>query len=226
MDLETNAARLYHMRFGAAAEDRALTTFHISFGESFEQDTTVAVSQEGELPEFLQIWIWDLYYASTLHALGSDPAAQQVRDTLEGWAGTVVGNILDPVQKFRQQGLLTIDVALKLLDSLGQATQEVYTVDVQDASASGWPDIRVESSRTRRAHRMAYSAIALAQFFLGKNMLFAKELPLHILSMRKYYEEQRTPSEDVSRMEAPLYALNKAMKFFEDINKSDDVTIN
>jgi len=203
-----------------------VTSFHIAFADSFEQDNTVAVLQEGELPEFLQIWIWDLYYASTLHALGDNPAAAHLRESVEGWAGTVIGNILDPEQKFREKGLLTIDVDLKLVDGMGDALAEVYSVETEDNPDSGWPDIRVASSRTRSPNRMAYSPIALAQHFLDQNVLFAKELPLHILSMRKYYDEQRPPSEDVSRMEAPLFALNKAMKFFQDLKDSDNVTIN
>lgn len=203
-----------------------MTSFHIAFADTFEQDNTVAVLQEGELPEFLQIWIWDLYYASTLHALGEDPAAGHLRETLEGWAGTVIGNILDPEQKFREKGLLSIDVDLKLIDGMGEALTEVYSVETEENPESGWPDIRVASSRTRSPNRMAYSPIALAQYFLDQNVLFAKELPLHILSMRKYYDEQRAPAEDVSRMEAPLFAINKAMKFFQDLKDSDNVTIN
>lgn len=203
-----------------------MTSFHIAFADSFEQDSTVAVMQEGELPEFLQIWVWDLYYASTLHALGDAPETAHLRQTLEGWAGTVVGNILDPETEFREKGLLTIDVDLSLVDSLGTALHEVYSIDMEDNPESGWPDIRVSSSRNRSPNRLAYSPIALAQHFLDANILFAKELPLHILSMRKYYEEQGAPSADVSRMEAPLYAINKAMKFFQDLKDSDGVTIN
>ncbi len=204
-----------------------MSQFHISFTDTFEQDTTAMVNLDGELPEHFHIWVWDLYYTSTLHALGEDVAARNLRDTLEGWAGTVVGNILDDEQKFKQEGLLTIDIDLKLNTQPSAEEEanlhEVYSIEVGNDSESGWPDIRVSSSCKRSANRMAYSTIALAQFFLDKNRLFAKELPLHILSMRRFFEEERPCTDDLSRVEAPLYALNKAMKLFQDISESKQV---
>lgn len=203
-----------------------MTQFHISFADTFEQDNTVAVSLDGDLPEHFHIWVWDLYYTSTLHALGESEAASSLRDTLEGWAGTVVGNILDPEQKFRQEGLLSIDVDLNLVEDLTTTPHEVYGIEVDTHPESGWPDIRVSSTRSRTPNRLAYSPIALAQFFLNQNILFAKELPLHILSMRKFFEEEYGHSDDRSRVEAPLYALNKAMKFFQDLSESKQVKLN
>ncbi len=66
---------------------------------------------------------------------------------------------------------------------------------------------------------MAASTIALAQYFQARNANFARELPIHVLAMRKFYEDERPASDQESLMEAPLFALNKAMKFFQEMGQ-------
>lgn len=194
-----------------------VTTLHIGFSEALDAQNTVAVVDEGELPEYLQVWVWDLYYANVLHTLGEDEASTGLRATLDNWAGSVVGGVFAPEHKLRGEGLLAIDERLTLAGQLPEDTREVYRIEVAPGEGNDWPEIRVDSSVERSPAHTAASVIALAQYFQARNPNFARELPIHILAMRKFYEDERPATAQESLMEAPLYALNKAMKFFQEM---------
>lgn len=194
-----------------------MTSLHIGFSPAFEERNTVAVAQEGELPEYLQVWVWDLYYANVLHTLEDAAVAGELRETLESWAGTVVGSVFAPAKRLRQEGLLGVDKALSVEPDMAEDVREVYAIEVEQGAGAEWPEIRVDCSVERSPARMAYSVIALAQFFQERNAAFARELPIHVLAMRKYYEDERPASAPESLVEAPTYALQKAMKFYQDM---------
>lgn len=194
-----------------------MTTLHIGFSDALDEQNKVAVVDEGGLPEYLQVWIWDLYYANVLHALGDDDVSAQLHATLENWAGSVVSAVFAPEDKLGGEGLLDIDQSLSLVEELPEDVREVYRVEVEPGEGNDWPEIRVDSTVDRSPARMAASTIALAQYFQTRNPNFARELPIHVLAMRKYYEDERPASAQESLMEAPLYALNKAMKFFQEM---------
>lgn len=194
-----------------------MTSLHIGFSDALDEQDTVAVVAEGELPEYLQIWVWDQYYANVLHVLGDNEVTAQLRKTLDEWAGGVVGSVFAPEHKLRGEGLLSIDTSMRIVNELPGDTGEVYRIELAPADPDQWPEIRVDSSLERSANRFAVSVIALAQHFQQQNSNFARELPIHVLAMRKFYADETPLSARESLMEAPLYALNKAMKFFQEM---------
>lgn len=196
-----------------------MTTLHIGFSDALDEQNTVAVMEEGELPEYLQVWIWDLYYANVLHNLGDNEVSAQLRTTLDNWAGGVVSGVFAPEHKLRGEGLLDIDPKMNLADTLAEDTREVYRIELAPGGENDWPEIRVDSSVERTPNHMAASTIALAQYFQARNANFARELPIHVLAMRKFYEDERPATDQESLMEAPLFALNKAMKFFQEMGQ-------
>ncbi len=194
-----------------------MTSLHIGFSPAFEEHNAVAIVQEGELPEYLQIWVWDLYYANVLHTLEDETLVGELRETLESWAGTVIGSVFAPAKRLRQEGLLGVDKALTLEAAVSADTREVYAIDVEQGAQAEWPEIRVDCSVERTPAHMAYSVVALAQYFQERNAAFARELPIHVLAMRKYYEDERPVSAPESLVEAPAYALQKALKFYQEM---------
>lgn len=68
-------------------------------------------------------------------------------------------------------------------------------------------------------NQFAYSAIALGQHFINKNSDFAREMALAVLSMRKYYKENRPFTDMKSTIEAPAYAIRKSTEIFAEFSE-------
>jgi len=190
----------------------------IDFGETFETDSRLGMLLEGVLAEHEQIWLWDHYFALVMHQLADETVAQHLMETLAQWAGAFSTKILSPVNELHAEGALTLDAKLKIQPISGDV-HECYVIEAR-ANDGGWPEVVAKLPQQPSQRRMAYSVIALAQYFLNKNPLFFRELPLHILAMRKFYLQQMARTEAASVAEAPGFAFQTAMRFFEDMSQN------
>lgn len=180
-----------------------------------DPDAPAAVKAEGELPEYGQIWIWDMVYARVMHELGDAPEASGLREQLELWAVNMSSKIFQPFDHIRSKGHLNLDPAL----SSGEVAGPAMIVRVMiEGGAGGLPAVRLEGEERSSAIR-ARLVLALAQHFINANDLFAKELPIHILAFRKYYSDLHSPAAPESVEEAPLFAIQKALEYFQSANR-------
>jgi hypothetical protein len=190
-----------------------MTQINLGFGHDFATTPKISVHESPELPEHEQIWVFDLYYAKTLHELPSE-AASTLREDLETWAVQFSSKVFMPLSKILEAGLERIDRDLTLLREDYRLTDRIYTVDVERTEGE-WPVIRTHLPEPPSAAERQASVKGLGQFFFLKNKLFRRELPIHLLALRKFYIDGIPPDDPRSMVEGPLYALNKAMEYYQ-----------
>lgn len=191
-----------------------MVTFKLTLPAKPSDSPVIAVAQEGELPEYGQVWVWDMLLAQTLFELGSDVAAEELKEIVDLWAVNMSSKIHQPYEHIRAKGHTIIhkDLQLGEPDHPGKA----MTVDVT-GSAQEMPKVAVTCSTGMSARERAQAVIALAQHFVDHNELFAKELPIHVLAFRKYYSDVRRHTEPESVEEAPLFAIQKALEYYNSV---------
>jgi len=194
-----------------------VTEFAIGFPPQSGAPLRVSVSEHDELAEHEQVWIWDLYYAKTAHALGDSAEGAELRETLDGWAVQMASKAFLPMYKIEQAGLHRLHPELELVTGT-DFEGEVYRVRVERPEGE-WPVIHTSEPDAPDPRRRALAVIALAQYFFLKNKLFRREVALHVLALRKYYLDGRPPTDPYSMVEAPLFAVNKALEFFESLQR-------
>ncbi|WP_139349940.1 hypothetical protein [Thioalkalivibrio denitrificans] len=193
-----------------------MTGFEIQL--STDASSPVMVSPQGELPEYGQIWVWDLLYARIMHELGEAQEASALREQLELWAVNMSSKIYQPFDHVRTKGHLNLDETLRLGEVTGPAERVRLTVD---AATGELPQVRLETEATDLPPAMrARLVLALGQYFIEGNDLFARELPIHILAFRKYYADVGPAGDPESLEEAPLFAVRKALEYFQSATRS------
>ncbi|MDH5301131.1 MAG: hypothetical protein OEW58_07200 [Gammaproteobacteria bacterium] len=188
----------------------------IDFRPEFETDSKLPMLLEGSLAEHEQIWLWDHFFALVMQQLAEDELANHLLETLGQWAGAYATKIFLPVNELHAEGAMRLDGKLTIATISG-SVDECYVIQAQPR-AGDWPQVTVRLPEQPTPNRLAYAPIAVAQFFLNKNPLFFRELPLHILAMRKFYQ-QHSRREASSVSEAPGYAFQMAMRFFDDMQR-------
>lgn len=181
----------------------------IGFGNGAAHVARLAV------PEHEQIWIWDQFYAVVLHELADRPQGAWLRRVMEDWAGRVIGRLFEDPQALAAEVGGGIVPDLEVQEGSLEGAEAVHVLDLHPHE-SGWPELALHLPEGR-PDETARAVVALAQYFVRVNPLFVKDLALHVFAMRKYYLDQAPPSEERSVDEAPHFALQKAMKFFEDM---------
>lgn len=95
-----------------------------------------AIRTEGELPEYGQIWVWDMLYAQQLFALGEDPLTDELRETLDLWSVNMSSKVFQPQEHVRSKGHLQLseDLVLEADPSEGD------TSEGESGSSASTPD--------------------------------------------------------------------------------------
>ncbi|MGA7802421.1 MAG: hypothetical protein WCC36_16610 [Gammaproteobacteria bacterium] len=180
---------------------------------------SVRVEEAPPLTEHEQIWVWDVFYASMLHAISAQGEADELRESLDGWAVQMASKVYIPVDKVQSAGLTRIRTDLELVSDPDAITPAgLFVLDVS-AAEGGWPQVDIAGSEGLTPAQTATAVVALAQHFLDTNPLFIRELPIHLLSLRKFYTDVMKPTDPQSVREAPLYALTKALEYYQDAGK-------
>lgn len=195
----------------------------LGFPADFGQHTPNKISchLEGQLPEHQQVFLFDLFYAKTLHQL-SDNQANTLREDLDAWAVQFSSKIFLPMEKIVQSGLDRIDAALTLVVPEVQYTDAQLTLNISSPE-NDWAVLENLQKTPNVNEAMQIAAVkGLAQYFFIDNKLFRRELAIHVLAMRKYYREGLAPSVPESMLEAPLYALHKAMAYFQSVERGEE----
>jgi len=191
-----------------------VVTFKLTLPASSPDSPVVSVAEEGDLPEYGQVWVWDMLLAQTLFDLGDDVAADELKEILDLWAVNMSSKIHQPYDHIRSKGHTEIreDLTLGDVESPGNEV----TIGVT-GSAQEMPSVTVGYSEGITTREKALAVIALAQHFVNHNELFAKELPIHVLAFRKYYADVRAHTEPESVEEAPLFAIQKALEYYNSV---------
>lgn len=208
------------MAFGKLfSKKKKLITYRFEFDLNFETNSVMTIIEDGYIEEINYAWVWDLYYAKTLYTLGNNSFSVGLKNNMEKWAEPLAVGLGFPIEASEDMGLLILDKDLKLSDtSLKTNDQDNYSLEVYQKQ-SDLPFIQTYQSTTSYQNRFAYSVIALGQYFINKSKYFAKEIPLHILSMRKYFSDMRPFTEIRSTIDAPAFALRESTEMFNELDK-------
>lgn len=174
------------------------------------------VQLEGDaLPEYGQVWIWDMFYARTAHALAGSEALRQLREDLEVWGVNLSSKLFQPFDHVRSKGHLVLHKGFSVEEGMRDADTRIR-LDVS-IEAKAMPRMELCAGEFLTKEQRAAAVTALAQYFIDRNELFAKELPLHILAFRKFYGDV-APEDDPSSVEdAPMFAIQKALEYFNSV---------
>ncbi|WP_018878994.1 hypothetical protein [Thioalkalivibrio sp. ALE9] len=189
--------------------------------ESQPELRKVSLAVEGELPEYGQVWVWDIVYAQQLFALGEVQAAQDLKETMELWAVNMSSKVFQPHGHILSKGYLDLSENLQLVngDSVPAAADGDRQVVVSvDGQAGQLPDVRVSPENLTADERQDL-VLGLGQYFNFENPMFARELPIHVLAMRKYHADINLPHTRTALEEAPFFAIQKAMEYFQAANQ-------
>ncbi len=207
------------MVFGLFSKKEKLITYKFEFDLNFESNAVVAVIEDGYLEEIHYAWIWDLYYAKTLYTLGNNEISNGLKNHVETWAEPLASGLGFPIEASEEMGLLILDKDLKLSKTaLRTKSQDEYILEVHQRQKD-WPHIQTFQSTTGYQNRFAYSVMVLGQHFINKSRYFAKEIPIHILSMRKYFNDMRPFTDMRSTIEAPTFAIKDSMELYGELER-------
>lgn len=151
----------------------------------------------------------------TLFNLGRCEGAEGVKTQLETcaeeWVTVLMSGLPMPPQ------LLVLDPDL-VLSSTPIPRAEVYRIDV--LAGNEWPLIQTHLPSQGFQNRAAYSVLAFAQYLIDRDPTqFAREFPMHVLAMRKFYAEVKPYTQLGSVLGAPTHATNFAIELFKDISR-------
>lgn len=195
-----------------------MPAIRIHFDTQFHNNRKVLIAEDGPIAEHEQVWLWDLYCAHTLFELGTDAASGQLQERLTEWAVNAAGKAFSSTDELRQARVFAIDPALALSDKIDASSARLIEIAIEP-QPQFWPGIRVTVPDGLDADRQAASVIALAQYFLQSNPLFVRELPIHILALKKFYADTLPATDPASVEQAPAFALNKAFQFYQDLSQ-------
>lgn len=194
-----------------------MTTIAISFKDDFEKTSQVTIQITQPLQEHEHIWVWDHYFSLVMHKLGNSSEAENLLRIMSEWASGFANKMYSPINELHADNALVIDHNLRI-DSVIIDSDEAFFIETSPME-NGWPSVTVKIAEDPSTNRLAFSAIALAQHFLKINTNFFRELPMHILAMRKYYVDHQSYSQESSVHEAPAFAFNTAMKFYQSLEE-------
>ena len=196
-----------------------MISFRIQVPSDYPVTSLVGVQETGELPEYGQVWVWDMLYAQTVHALATGSEADRrvgdlMKEVIDVWAVNMSSKIHQPIEHVRSKGHTDLHPELRIGEPAGATREVILNVA---GGAKEMPSVTAVYPADADAQLKATTVLALAQYFIDRNELFAKELPLHVLAFRKYHADVREPSEPESVEEGPLYAIQKALEYFNSV---------
>lgn len=195
-----------------------MPTIHMHVDPQFAKTRKVLVAEDGAIAEHEQVWLWDLYCARMLHALGTEPASASLQERLTEWAVNAAGKAFSSQAELQAAGVTTIDPALVLSDKIEATAGGLIEIAIEP-QPQAWSRIDVTIPAALPADHRAASVVALAQHFLRANPLFVRELPIHILALKKFYADTLPATDPASVEQAPAFALNKALQLYQDLSQ-------
>jgi hypothetical protein len=192
---------------------KSVASIRFAFPHDFETSYHASVSEDGRFPEGFENWVWDLFYAKALYTLGKSQIADGLKSQLETWAEEHVTVLLSGLFPVPEEIFSTLDPDLKVAYNRPHIDDEVYQLIIIENKPSrrnpdAWPTIETVIPREGFQNRFASSVLVLADGMMIKNSYFTRMLPLHVLSMRSFYNRQDYGSIR-SIFDAPSFAIEE-----------------
>lgn len=199
-----------------------MSTIVIGFNKDFDETSKVMVNIESPIAEHEHIWIWDHFFSLVLNRLSNNEEnAQLLLDQMSEWAVGFANKMYSPINELHAEGALKIDKSIHVLSSpenIIGAQDEIIMIEITGHEGS-WPTVHAKIADDTSAEKLLTSVIALGHYFLSNNTNFFRELPMHVLGMRKFYVDEMPFTNEESIAEAPAYSFNLALKFYQDLDQ-------
>jgi len=194
-----------------------MSTIALSFKNDFENTSEVAIQITQALQEHEHIWVWDHFFSLVMHKLSDKPEAENLLKIMSEWSTGFANKMYAPINELHADNALIIDPNMRI-EFVVIDNDEMYVIETTD-NPEHWPSVNVKIPDDFNANRLAFATLALAQHFLKINTTFFRELPMHVLAMRKYYIDEKNYNDEASIPEAPAFAFNTALKFYKSLEE-------
>ncbi|MDH3325260.1 MAG: hypothetical protein OEM38_00920 [Gammaproteobacteria bacterium] len=195
-----------------------MSTIVIGFDNAFNETSKIMINIESPIAEHENIWVWDHFFSLVLNRLSdSEDKSQQLLDHMSEWAVGFANKMYSPINELHAEGAFKIDKNLRVEKKIDQC-DEVIMIEVS-SQADSWPTVHAKINDDTSPEKLSSSVIALAQYFLSNNTNFFRELPMHVLGMRKFYNDEMSFTSEESISGAPAFSFNLALKFYQDLDQ-------
>jgi len=203
-----------------------MSTIIIGFNGQFKKNadsdnsdiSQLMINVESPIAEHEHIWIWDHFFSLVLNRLSkNEESAQALLDQMSEWAVGFANKMYAPINELHAEGALKIDKNIRIEKSLNDC-DEIIMIEINSQPES-WPTVHAKIADSASEEKLTTSVIALAQYFLSNNTNFFRELPMHVLGMRKYYSDEIPFTSEESIAGAPAFSFNLALKFYQDLDQ-------
>lgn len=199
-----------------------MSTISIGLTDSIQLEKNIMISMENPIQENEHIWVWDHYFSYVLNLLSENDESLELLNSLTDWSQDFAKNMASSFDELSKNNLLKPSQHIHITPHLENCSQ-LYFIEISPQEGY-WPNVHIKISDDANPADIRDSVIGLAEFFLINNQNFYRELPLHMLAMRKFYQDEIHYSDDTSISQAPAYAFDTASKFFQSLRNTEQAT--
>ena len=205
-----------------------MPTISIGFNDTVELPKNVMISMEVPIQENEHIWVWDHYFAYVLNILSENKESAELMETLSNWSQNFAKNMTLSFNELSEKKMLTLfsneDTnssiqPIQIVSHLDDCSQ-LYFIEISSKQGH-WPNVHIKIPDDANPVDLSNSVIALAEFFMNQNQHFYRDLPLHMLAMRKFYRDELHYADDDSINQAPAFAFDTAFKFIQHLENQN-----
>jgi len=194
-----------------------MPTLLIGINQTLSTSNDILVTTESLNSDREHIWVWDHYFSFILNKMNNAQKANELINSLSEWAKDFCQYITQTFDSLEQKDLLRISKEMNIVPVLQEYDMSIL-LEITE-KPDHWPDIQIQIPEQTSTETLRDSVLALAQFYLTNNSNFYRELPLHIVAMRKFYETESSFSDTNSIQQAPAYAFDTATKFYQGLRE-------
>jgi len=195
-----------------------MPTISIGFNDTVQLQKNIMISMETPIQENEHIWVWDHYFAYVLNLISENDESIELMDTLTNWSQSFANNMALSFEELSKNNSLELSQNIQVVSDIEDCKQ-LYFIEISPQEGY-WPNVHIKSSEDATPENLRDSVIALAEFFLIHNQHFYRELPLHMLAMRKFYRDELPYSDETSIKQAPAFAFDTAFNFFQSLEQA------
>ena len=200
-----------------------MSTISIKLGDISATPVISHVTIETPLNDHESIWVWDHFFSYALHQLSDSPASEELLETMSHWAIKITPHLALSLDEFRTNNDFVLSDNIRLSSSLPSPSIDKpleETLIEATSQENQWPNIHIRLAPNASDESIQTSVMALGQFFLNTHPNFYRELPLHVLAMRKFYQNHLPYHDEESLEQAPTFAVNMALQFQKQLSST------
>ena len=195
-----------------------MPTISIGFNDNVQLQKNIMISMEIPIQENEHIWVWDHYFAYVLNLISENDESIELMDMLTNWSQSFANNMALSFEELSKNDLLSLSRSIQVVSDIEDCSQ-LHFIEISPQEGY-WPNVHIKLPEDTTPENLRDSVIALAEFFLINNRHFYRELPLHMLAMRKFYRDELPYSDEKSIKQAPAFAFDTAFNFFQSLERA------